>query len=63
MAPGAGSLDQDQPGQSGEIESRAQTKARGTGHPQVQSHEPLLPEAKESIEHIADFMRSALPKR
>ena len=27
------------------------------------SHEPLLPEAKESIEHIADFIRSALPKR
>ena len=27
------------------------------------SHEPLLPEAKESIEHVADFMRSALPKR
>jgi epsilon-lactone hydrolase len=28
-----------------------------------QSHEPLLPEARESIEHIADFMRSGLPKR
>ena len=28
-----------------------------------QSHEPLLPEARESIEHIADFMRSRLPKR
>jgi acetyl esterase/lipase len=27
-----------------------------------QSHEPLLPEARESIEHIADFMRSSLPK-
>ena len=26
-----------------------------------QSHEPLLPEARESIEHIADFMRSSLP--
>jgi monoterpene epsilon-lactone hydrolase len=28
-----------------------------------QSHEPLLPEARESIEHIADFMRSGLPKQ
>lgn len=28
-----------------------------------QSREPLLPEAKEAIEHIADFMRSSLPKR
>ena len=28
-----------------------------------QSHEPLLPEARESIEHMADFMRSGLPKR
>jgi acetyl esterase/lipase len=27
-----------------------------------QSHEPLLPEAQESIEHIAEFMRSGLPK-
>ena len=26
-----------------------------------QSHEPLLPEAKESIEHIADFLRSLSP--
>ena len=26
-----------------------------------QSHEPLLPEARESIEHIAEFMRSKLP--
>ena len=28
-----------------------------------QSHEPLLPEAQESIEHIAEFMRSRLPKQ
>ena len=28
-----------------------------------QSHDPLLPEAREAIEHIADFMRSALPKK
>jgi epsilon-lactone hydrolase len=28
-----------------------------------QSHEPLIPEARESIEHIADFMRSSLPKK
>ena len=27
-----------------------------------QSHEPLLPEARESIKHIADFIRSRLPK-
>jgi acetyl esterase/lipase len=27
-----------------------------------QSHEPLLPEARESIEHIADFIDSRLPK-
>ncbi|MGE0761549.1 MAG: alpha/beta hydrolase [Pirellulaceae bacterium] len=27
-----------------------------------QSHEPLLPEARESIEHIAEFMQSLLPK-
>lgn len=27
-----------------------------------QSHEPLLPEAKESIDHIAEFMRARLPK-
>jgi acetyl esterase/lipase len=27
-----------------------------------QSHEPLLPEAKESIEHIANFIASQLPK-
>lgn len=26
-----------------------------------QSHEPLLPEAREAIEHIADFIRSSLP--
>jgi epsilon-lactone hydrolase len=26
-----------------------------------QSHEPLLPEAHESIEHMADFMRSLKP--
>lgn len=28
-----------------------------------QSHEPLLPEAREAIAHIADFMRSLLPKQ
>ena len=28
-----------------------------------QSHEPLLPEGKEAVQHIADFMRSLLPKR
>jgi epsilon-lactone hydrolase len=28
-----------------------------------QSHEPLLPEARESIAHIADFMRSSIPKK
>lgn len=28
-----------------------------------QSHEPLLPEGKEAIAHIAEFMRSALGKR
>lgn len=28
-----------------------------------QSREPLLPEAKEALEHIAGFMRSSLPKR
>ncbi len=27
-----------------------------------QSHEPLLPEARESIEHMAEFIRSSLPK-
>lgn len=27
-----------------------------------QSHEPLLPEARESIEHMAEFMRSRTPK-
>ncbi|HMC66338.1 MAG TPA: alpha/beta hydrolase fold domain-containing protein [Gemmataceae bacterium] len=26
-----------------------------------QSHEPLLPEGREAIDHIADFMRSSLP--
>jgi len=26
-----------------------------------QSHEPLLPEARESIEHVAGFMRSLAP--
>ena len=26
-----------------------------------QSHEPLLPEGREAIQHIADFMRSRLP--
>lgn len=28
-----------------------------------QSHEPLLPEGQEAIEHIADFMRSRLPRQ
>lgn len=28
-----------------------------------QSHEPLLPEARESIKHIADFMHSLVPKQ
>jgi monoterpene epsilon-lactone hydrolase len=28
-----------------------------------QSHEPLLPEAREAIEHIADFVRMAGPRR
>ena len=28
-----------------------------------QSHEPLLPEGREAIEHIAEFMRSALPRK
>jgi acetyl esterase/lipase len=28
-----------------------------------QSHEPLLPEAREAIDHIADFIRSSLPRR
>jgi len=28
-----------------------------------QSHEPLLPEARESIQHMAEFMRSQLAKR
>ena len=28
-----------------------------------QSHEPLLPEARESIQHIAEFMRSNLLKK
>ena len=28
-----------------------------------QSHEPLLPEGKEAIEHIAEFMRSSLPRK
>ncbi len=27
-----------------------------------QSHDPLLPEAQEAIDHIADFMRSSLPR-
>jgi epsilon-lactone hydrolase len=27
-----------------------------------QSHEPLLPEGQEAINHIADFMRSSLPR-
>lgn len=28
-----------------------------------QSHEPLLPEAREAIDHVAEFMRSSLSKR
>ena len=28
-----------------------------------QSHEPLLPEGQEAIDHAADFMRSSLPRR
>ena len=28
-----------------------------------QSHEPLLPEARQAIEHIAEFMRSEIPKQ
>lgn len=28
-----------------------------------QSHEPLLPEGREAIDHIADFMRSSLPRK
>ncbi|MBC8874887.1 MAG: alpha/beta hydrolase [Planctomycetes bacterium] len=28
-----------------------------------QSHEPLLPEGQEAIDHVADFMRSSLPRR
>ena len=28
-----------------------------------QSHEPLLPEAREAIDHAADFMRSLMPRR
>jgi len=28
-----------------------------------QSHEPLLPEGQEAIDHIADFMRSSLPRK
>jgi len=28
-----------------------------------QSHEPLLPEAKEAVEHIAEFMRGAMAKK
>jgi monoterpene epsilon-lactone hydrolase len=28
-----------------------------------QSHEPLLPEGREAIEHIAEFMRSSLPRK
>lgn len=28
-----------------------------------QSHEPLLPEGREAIEHAAEFMRSSLPQR
>jgi hypothetical protein len=28
-----------------------------------QSHEPLLPEGREAIDHAAEFMRSLLPRR
>src|SRR5215510_7290893 len=28
-----------------------------------QSHEPLLPEGKEAVDHIGDFVRSSLPRR
>ena len=28
-----------------------------------QSHEPLLPETREAINHIGEFMRSSLPRR
>jgi acetyl esterase/lipase len=28
-----------------------------------QSHEPLLPEGREAIDHVADFIRSLLPRR
>ena len=28
-----------------------------------QSHEPLLPEGREAIDHAADFMRSSMPRR
>ena len=28
-----------------------------------QSHEPLLPEAQEAIDHMADFMRASLPRK
>src|ERR1019366_6394917 len=28
-----------------------------------QSHEPLLPEAREAIDHMAEFMRSSLPRQ
>jgi monoterpene epsilon-lactone hydrolase len=26
-----------------------------------QSHDPLLPEGREAVDHIADFMRSSMP--
>jgi acetyl esterase/lipase len=53
---------------------RVANKARSDGNPVklelwpgmfhvFQSHEPLLPEAQEAIEHIADFLRSRLPRR
>lgn len=53
---------------------RVAKKARADGNPVklevwpgmfhvFQSHEPLLPEGVEAIEHIADFMRSNLPKK
>ena len=28
-----------------------------------QSHEPLLPEAREAIEHIGEFIRMAVPRK
>jgi len=53
---------------------RAAKKARADGIPVklevwpgmfhvFQSHEPLLPEAREAIDHAAEFMRSLLPRK